>query len=250
MYTFDSKIRYTECDMEGILTVESLVDYFQDCSTFQTQLGPATMEELRKDGIAWVVSSWQIVINRLPKLGEDVTIGTVPYQIKGFVGLRNFFMDTKDGERVAIANSMWSLIDLEKGIPVRVNDMILETYPLDEKLPMDYSARKILKPEGIPVYDGGTKKIGLHHLDTNNHVNNGQYIRIALQSLEKLFAEGKIRDRISDKKENIQIRVEYRQQGHLGDEMKAVVADNDGCYIVYLNDKDDNPYAVVEIKGL
>ncbi|MCR5655977.1 MAG: acyl-[acyl-carrier-protein] thioesterase [Butyrivibrio sp.] len=250
MYTFDSKIRYTECDMDGVLTVESLVDYFQDCSTFQTQLGPATMEELKKDGLAWVISSWQIVINRLPKLGEDVTIGTVPYQIKGFIGLRNFFMDTKNGERVAIANSMWSLIDLEKGIPVRANEMILKTYPLDEKLPMDYSARKILKPEGVPSLDGGTKKIGLHHLDTNNHVNNGQYIRIALQSLEKLFAEGKIGSRISDKKEKIQIRVEYRQQAHLGDEIKIAVIETDECYIICLNDENNNSYAVVEIKDL
>ena len=64
MYTFDSRIRYSEVDKDAYLTIESLIDYFQDCSTFQTQDGPATMEYLRKKNIAWVLNSWQIIINR------------------------------------------------------------------------------------------------------------------------------------------------------------------------------------------
>ena len=97
MYTFESKIRYSEIDRSGELTLESLIDYFQDCSTFQTQDGPASMEYLRDKGIVWVLSSWQIVVNRYPKLCEDVVIGTVPYDMRGAIGYRNFFMDTKDG---------------------------------------------------------------------------------------------------------------------------------------------------------
>ena len=35
MYSFDSRIRYSETDADGRLTPEKLIDYFQDCSTFQ-----------------------------------------------------------------------------------------------------------------------------------------------------------------------------------------------------------------------
>ena len=33
MYAFDSRIRYSETDSEGYLTLDALLNYFQDCST-------------------------------------------------------------------------------------------------------------------------------------------------------------------------------------------------------------------------
>ena len=36
MYTFESRVRYSETDCEGKLTMASLINYFQDCSTFQS----------------------------------------------------------------------------------------------------------------------------------------------------------------------------------------------------------------------
>ena len=103
MYTFDSRIRYSEVDKNAILTLESLIDYFQDCSTFQTQQGPADIAFMKERNVAWVLNFWQIEVKRLPRLCEEVVIGTVPYELKGMFGLRNFFMDTKDGERLAVA---------------------------------------------------------------------------------------------------------------------------------------------------
>ena len=43
------------------------------------------------------MSSWQIVIERRPVLGEPIRIATWPYEIKGIYGLRNFAMYDKDG---------------------------------------------------------------------------------------------------------------------------------------------------------
>ena len=37
MYTFDSKIRYSEIDRSGRLSIPAVVDYFQDCSAFQSE---------------------------------------------------------------------------------------------------------------------------------------------------------------------------------------------------------------------
>ena len=40
MYTFQSRVRYSELDPERKLSIASIVDYFQDCSTFHSeQLG-------------------------------------------------------------------------------------------------------------------------------------------------------------------------------------------------------------------
>ena len=238
MYSFDSRIRYSEVDKHAELTLESLIDYFQDCSTFQTQQGPATMEYLMERKIAWVLSSWQIEIARYPKLCEEVTIGTVPYGLNSFLGFRNFFMDTKDGERLAVANSVWALLDMERAVPSRITPEILETYALDEKLPMDYDNRKIAIPDG-EVIRGEEIVVRGHHLDTNNHVNNGQFVRMAMDSIKG--KEGKVTS----------MRAEYRKQARLGDilypEIVRVPKEKGIAYTVSLKDGEGNNVCIVEL---
>ena len=37
MYQYQTRIRYSELDESGHLKPEALLDYFQDCSTFQSE---------------------------------------------------------------------------------------------------------------------------------------------------------------------------------------------------------------------
>ena len=65
MYTFDSRVRYSEIDHTGNMTLPALINYFQDCSTFQSEdIGLGT-EVLKAKKKAWILSYWQIVIERL-----------------------------------------------------------------------------------------------------------------------------------------------------------------------------------------
>jgi acyl-ACP thioesterase len=239
MYTFNSRIRYSEVDKNARLTLESLIDYFQDCSTFQTQDGPADMKYLREKGLVWVLVSWQIEVMRYPKLCEEVTIGTIPYEINGYFGIRNFFMETGDGERLAVANSVWTLLDIENGRPRRVTQEIADAYPIEEKLDMDYKTRKIVVPDDAEKIDAEEILIRRHHLDTNNHVNNGQYIRIAMDSLPD-------KDRIV-----YSMRSEYRKQALLGDILYPnvyKVKDGDKRqFVVDLKDADGKSVCIVEL---
>lgn len=73
MYTFESRVRFSEADHTELLTLPGLVNYFQDCSTFQSEDIGYGVESLKKSGQAWILSAWQIVVNRYPK-----TRGTYP----------------------------------------------------------------------------------------------------------------------------------------------------------------------------
>ena len=98
---------------------------------------------MKEIGQVWVLSSWQIVVNRYPKLGEKVKIVTLPYELKVFLGYRNFAMLDEQGEYLAKANSLWSLLDVGTGKPVMVNEAMHKGYEIDEKLDMEYAPRKI-----------------------------------------------------------------------------------------------------------
>lgn len=236
MYTFDSRVRYSEVGVDGRLTIESLLDYFQDCSTFHSEdigLGVDYLNELHA---VWLLSAWQICVNRYPCLCENIVIGTAPYEFRGFMGYRNFEMKTKEGEVLAYANSIWSLMDIQKMVPAKPTERMLEGYILEEKYPMEYAPRKIPMPaEGKVMEEFSVKQ---HHLDTNNHVNNGQYVRMAMDCIPKDFC---IR----------QLRVEYKSQAVLNDLVCPLVAVNAGCsvYTVSLNNEEGKPYSIVEMTG-
>lgn len=236
MYTFDSRVRYSEVGIDGNMTLIALLDYFQDCSTFHSEdIGLGT-DYLRKQNQVWMLSAWQICVNRYPHLCERIVIGTAPYDFKGFVGYRNFEMKTQDGEVLSYANSIWSLMDLGRMAPAKPNERMLQGYVLEEKYPMEYAPRKIHVPADGESMESFAVKA--HHLDTNNHVNNGQYVRMAMEYIPKDFL---VR----------QLRVEYKSQAVLGDVIYPVTAvDKEaGLYTVSLNKEDGKPYSIVELSG-
>jgi len=235
MYTFDSRIRYSEVDKDSKLTLEELLDYFQDCSTFHSEdIGIGTAY-LADNDMVWVLSAWQIIVDRYPKLGERVTIGTFPYDFKGFLGYRNFVMLDEAGNRIACANSVWTLLSMTKQVPVRPTPLMVEKYVLEDKLAMNYAPRKIAVPEQMEEQEAIVVK--KHHLDTNNHVNNGQYVRMAMDFLPDGF-------KVS------QMRAEYKKQALLEDVLIPKTFEAPNSYIVSLNGRENNVFAVVEFMKL
>lgn len=234
MYKFKSRIRYSELDSEGKLSLEALLDYFQDCSTFHSEDIGVGFSYLEERHLAWVLSAWQIVVGRYPRLGEQVTIATSPYEFKGFMGRRNFLLETEEGERLACANTVWTLMDMEAMRPIRVNEDMIKAYVIEDRLPMDYAPRKITVPQTEGVCEERVE-VKRHHLDTNLHVNNGQYVRIAMEYLPKGFVIG-------------QMRAEYKKQARLGDMILPVVYDTGNKVAVALNNHEGQTYCAVEFQ--
>ena len=106
MYQFKSRVRFSECNAKAQITVPALVNYFQDCCTFQSEDLGIGLDYLQENHVAWMLSSWQIEVKRYPHLGENIIINTWPYDFKGFYGYRNFTMQDEDGNVIAFANSI------------------------------------------------------------------------------------------------------------------------------------------------
>ncbi len=231
MYLFDGRIRFTEVDSEGKLSLNALLNYFQDCSTFHSEDLGIGVDYLKENHMVWVMSSWQIVVERYPRLCEQVRIGTLPYEFKGFLGMRNFAMLTTQGEYLAKANSLWSLLNTDTGKPTLPTEVMREKYVLEERLPMDYAPRKIVVPKSGESREAIVVK--KHHLDTNHHVNNGQYVDMALEFLPDGFVI-------------TQMRAEYKKQAFLDDVLYPYVAVEENSYIISLTDAEGKPYVIVE----
>ena len=234
MYKFDGRIRYSEVDSERKLTVEKMIDYFQDCSSFQSEDLGVGLDYMKAHAFAWVVNYWQIRFDRRPVMGELVRTGTAPNEFKGILGMRNFMMETADGELLAVAHSVWSLLDMKQMYPMRIPQELIDKYKTEPRLDMEYKPRKIKVPKegGEP---GETITVRPHHLDTNRHMNNAQYVHFAMMYLP---AGREVRE----------LRVEYRKQAVLGDRITPVLYHiTDNCLLLSMNGEDGKPHAVVEI---
>ena len=70
-YSFKGRVRYSEIGEDGCLTLPGIQNYYQDCCTFQSEEIGQGMEALEERQRAWVLSSWQIVVNRYSGIGRD-----------------------------------------------------------------------------------------------------------------------------------------------------------------------------------
>ncbi len=232
VFEYAEHVRYSEVDHTGRMTLPALINCFQDCSTFQSESLGVGLAWLKQEQKAWVLSHWQIVIDRYPALCEPVTVGTFAASFKGFVAERYFYLRDADGKLIARAKSSWAFMDLAKGRPARPDAKHTDPYGSHEPLDMPAEARKVAKPEN-PA-DKDPIEVRRYHIDTNEHVNNCQYVQMALEVLPR---ETDVR----------QLRVDYRRAAVLGDVVYPKLAQEEGRTVVELADAEGAPYAVVEL---
>lgn len=232
MYSYEIRAGYSVVDEAFRMKVTSMLDCFQDAAIFEAENGgKINTQYLNEKRLVWLLGAWQIVIDRRPKLNERIQIATSPYDFKGFLGYRNFMITDAQGEMIVKAASIWTLIDTVKGMPAKPTQELLDGYDLAPKLTMAYAPRKIaVLGEGIQQAAFPVRK---WQIDSNRHVNNVEYVRMALEFAD---AQEEIR----------QLRVEYKRAAHYGDTIVPVVYNHDKKTQVQLKDKAGGLFATVE----
>ena len=231
MYKINAKVRYSECGEDGNMKLASIINHFQDASSEHSESLGVGMDYLKAKKRAWILNSWQIVIERYPKVYEEIEVTTWPTGFRGVFGPRNFCMKTKDGEMLAYANTLWVYMDVERGMPTKPSEEEKEIYGVEPPLEMEYASRKIKLPEESKVVD--TISVRKYHIDTNSHVNNCQYVQMGAEVLPDDYQVG-------------QVRVEYKKSAVYGDKILVKQAQEDERIVVELCDEYEMPYAVVE----
>ena len=234
MYCFDSRVRYSEVDHNKTMNVSSIINYFQDCSNFQSDSLGVGISELTKRSRVWIMSSWQLIINRYPTIGETITIGTWPYDRKGMYGYRNFILYDEKKEVAAVANSIWVLMDTNLNRPVKITDEDYQAYQNEPAYPMEYADRKIKIPGKLTPLPPFV--VMPSFIDVLNHVNNAQYIRMATDYVDENFKV-------------TQMRADYQKSALLGDMIYPNISKTKDCITVVLSDKDGQPYVTVAFYG-
>lgn len=229
MYQYKDRVSYSRVDSQGRMKIHAVVNALQDASLFHSEDVGLSCMDLKENAHAWLVNSWDIVFRRRPIMGEQFIVSTWPYKFRGVFGMRNFKMESESGEVLAFADSRWFYFDQSTGKPIAPVKEEVEPFGMGEPYPMEYRPRKVKYPKELVVED--TIFVRENHLDTNNHVNNGEYIRMVADYLP---AEVQVEE----------LLVEYRLAAKLGDEIRVGTGMENNCFYVVLMDKEDAPYVI------
>ena len=237
MYSFEGRVRYSECDENGQLSLVGMMNYLQDCSTFHCEDRASGIRALGEQGLGWILASWQIEVDRLPMFGEKITVNTWCYQMKSLQALRCFTICDEKGAELVRADSQWFVYDLVAGRVCHVPEceqVYLEDTPRAEMPKMD---RK------LPIEGEGQTTTAItvseQHLDTNRHVNNAQYVLFAQDALAELGITGEL----------ARLDVLYRTMAWPGDTIVPCAHECEGGHVVELTDGAEKTYAIVRLRG-
>ena len=238
MYSVESRVRYSEVDENRSIRLVSLINYLQDCSCFQMEDLGVGVEHQAEGHFAWVLAAIRIEIERLPRYCERIRTSTWCHTLTRRQAGRNFALYGEDNACIVRADSLWTTFDTEAQRICAVPESEAAYYEGDEQLVLPAFKRKV-----VPMGEGKAHspiKVAEHNIDTNQHVNNAQYVQMALDALAAA-------DTVLDPQHVRAISVQYRAQAHLGDTVEPVIYTEESAFCVSLEGP-DTVYAVARIE--
>lgn len=221
MYSLEYKVTTSTCDSDGRLKLYSALQMMQDCSEMWIDSEPGVKQYFAEQNMAQLLAFRQVEIVRVPEYKEELTVTTSVYGMKPMFGFRNTFIRDAEGKPCYKTWSMGAFVDLSNGRLKRVDDATIASMTLEPQLEMNYRDRRIILPkeggetlEPIPVLRAD--------IDYNKHMNNANYVRMAMELLPEGFVvEG--------------LRVEYRVAAKLGNLLIPTIYRIDGGIVVALS---------------
>ncbi len=221
MYSLKYKVTTSTCDSEGRLKLYSALQMMQDCSEMWIDSEPGIKQYFTVQNMAQLLVSRQVEIVRVPSYKEELTVTTSVYGMKPMFGFRNTFIYDAEGKPCYRTWSMGAFVDKSDGKLKRIDEATLDSMHLDPQLELNYQDRRIILPK-----EGGKTlepiRVLRADIDYNKHMNNANYVRVAMELLPEVF---EVRG----------LRVEHRVAAKLADQLIPTLYEQDGTYIVALS---------------
>ena len=225
MFSLKYQVTTSTCDGEGRLKLYSALQMMQDCSEMWIDSEPGVKQYFAEQNMVQLLATRQVEVIRVPEYKEELTVTTSVYGMKPMFGFRNTFIYDAEGKPCYKTWSMGAFVDKAAGKLKRVDDATIASMTLEPQLDMNYRDRRIILPK-----EGGESlapvKVLRADIDYNKHMNNANYVRVAMELLPEGF-------------EVKGLRVEYRVAAKLGDVLLPTMYQIDHGFIVSLSDNKD-----------
>lgn len=176
---------YYMCDRNHTLTMPMLVNLLLDVSGKQSLALGMGDDVVNEMGYSWIILQYEFHIKRMPQFKETIEIETYAQEYNKLFCYRNFVVRDSSGEEIVHVETTFALIDREKRKMARLPQEIVDPYEAE----FNKRLKRTAKPIPLEEEKATSKEYRVRYfdIDTNQHVNNSQYLNWALDSLEPDF---------------------------------------------------------------
>ncbi len=177
-------IRTFDIDCHKQLTIPALVRLMQETAMQQVLDLKISVWDLEEYKLAWVLIRKRIEVQRLPLLGEKISIHSYPTGADRVFTYRDFRVYDEAGLQIASACTTWLLMNTETRQMSRIPAELLARFsgyfpPKETCLPHALDQLPIMdKPLQDHAY-----RVGWYDLDFINHLNNVNFVKWMLEAL-------------------------------------------------------------------
>ena len=224
VYREKLRLRHHQCGADCKLKLKSIFDLFQDAAAEHADILGCGMENMLEHKTLWVLSRQKIAIERLPNVGESITIETYPCGMERLFAIREYRIYDQNDVPIICGTAAWLILDMDSMRPKRLSSELLALVPDNSGMPVSF--KSLNKLAGVSECDLLTHScvVRSSDIDMNRHLNNANY---AAMIQDAVFTENKS---VNDIKS---VEINYLHSGQTGEEIN-----------IYLRKNDDNSLTV------
>lgn len=215
----------------------AILECLEDIGGYHSDLAGYGVNEIETTKLSWILLDWKLEVKNRPTYGDELNIHTWARGINKFFTYRDYEIYNQKGEICAIATSKWVLINITNGKLARITEEIIEKYNPENKKIFPGELEKINIPD---VFDSTIDyKVIRKDIDINKHMHNLYYLDLAYEALpEDIYEQRPFNN----------VRIIYKKEIKLGDEIHCKYAKEDNKNIVVIKSSDDSVvHAVIEL---
>lgn len=206
VFEFITRISYDDIHEDLSLSLRGAMSMMQEAAIVHSDQLGYSITNVDKTGVIWMLVQWRVRILQKAFWNETVTVRTWPRTMERAKSERDFEICSKDGEIIAVGESVWVLVSTQTGRITRITSQIASAYDLTEKRAF---TDLLPQPSGEIGLDMYICRVLKRDIDTNHHVNNRVYLDFAGEAIPDEIDVASFKE----------IYVHYRKQLLLGDEV-------------------------------
>ncbi len=181
--TYPHRISTYDCTIHSKFSPVVALNWFQEAAQRQVEDNHIGFDFLDQNGLAWVVTRYDLTFHAYPDYGEEVTVVTESAGVKSFSAFRTFKLMREDGTVLIEGLSEWMLIDRKNGRVTRP-DSYEEMLVLGTDAKTRFTWRRLSPVDTEKAVDHAFE-IRFQDIDHNEHVNNATYLIWAIESIPR-----------------------------------------------------------------
>lgn len=213
-WTIKSRIESYDVQPNGNVKISSLLKLFQKAAGDELLDTPFSFFNLASRNVAFVLTKMTVKILKDIKIYDEIQVITHPRKQHGASYPRDFIVKVND-ETVALARSVWVLLDIEKRCILRPSSIAdlgeIETSENDSFEIED--VRRIVDESSLQRTD--VRTVCYSHLDMNNHLNNTYYSDFVFDCINPC-------EHTSDA--GLYLQINYKNEARLSDKLDIICA--------------------------